>query len=109
MPFTDHAVRMRNGETAMLRSTSSAQYICPVCGRLLDFAPYDTATGTPSRDYCPCCETQFGWDDIIPPDAPVGSFARRWRELRENWLRDASRNDESEAQLANLPPQGEPR
>lgn len=102
MNFTNHSVPMRNGEPVTLRATDDSRFVCPVCGMILPFAPYDLKTGQSAREYCSCCDTQFGWDDIIPPDAPVGTITDKWRDLRESWRRDHSRDDETEEQLRNL-------
>lgn len=55
---------------------SEAEYVCPVCGYDgLKDAPRDRH-GDPSFDICPCCRTQFGYDD-----------ARRTHlSLREDWI-----------------------
>lgn len=55
--------------------------LCPVCG-------YD-GLARPPEDYyiCPCCGTEFGYDDFAEDFA---DRARRWVELRQQWLsRDA--------------------
>lgn len=51
-------------------------HICPVCGYPnLDEAPYDQH-GCPTYNICPCCGTEFGYDDAR------SSHAR----LRERWI-----------------------
>lgn len=50
--------------------------ICPVCGFIgLDEPPYDE-TGCPSYVICPCCGTEFGYDDTTAAH----------RELRIRWI-----------------------
>jgi len=89
-PQTDaqeFAVRMENGETVAVFLTSSGA-LCPVCGfGELSELPYHPQSGRPSFGYCPSCDTQFGWDDKVAPDAPAGSKARSWNERRQQWLR----------------------
>jgi hypothetical protein len=47
--------------------------MCPVCGFGLDFPPEDF-------NICPCCGTEFGYDDA----------SRSYSELRKRWLRDGA-------------------
>jgi len=101
MPIHSVPVTMRNGESVSLRRDGT-RWVCPVCGAWLDRAPYNPDSGDPSRDWCASCETQFGWDDIIPPDAPPGTQAAKWRELREDWRSERSMNDTLTDQLARL-------
>lgn len=56
--------------------------MCPVCGYngLLSAAWDDDS---PSDEICPCCGTQFGYDDFATTaDARVA----RHRDLREEWV-----------------------
>ncbi|PST17389.1 hypothetical protein C7U60_20185 [Mesorhizobium plurifarium] len=42
---------------------SKLAFPCPVCGYPhLDEPPYDS-TGCPTYNICPCCGTEFGYDD----------------------------------------------
>ena len=51
-------------------------YICPVCGYPeLDEAAYDDF-GCASYNICPCCGTEFGYDDSTVAHA----------ELRKKWI-----------------------
>ena len=56
---------------------------CPVCGyRPLFEDPW--TGGSPSDEICPCCGTQFGYDD-----AAGGDVERRrevYGELRRRWV-----------------------
>jgi hypothetical protein len=79
---------MRNGELAEIRETDDGKFLCPICDAEVPQTPYDLKTGKPSREWCPNCDHQWGWDDIIPPDSPPGTIARKWRELREQWERN---------------------
>jgi hypothetical protein len=50
--------------------------LCPVCGFAgLTEPPYDSA-GCASFDICPCCGTEFGYDDATKSHG----------ELRKDWL-----------------------
>ena len=53
---------------------------CPVCGYggLLE-APFDDA-GAPSYEICPCCGTEFGYQDAKTPHAV----------LRQKWIAKGS-------------------
>lgn len=39
---------------------------CRVCGLGLSDAPWDEDDKTPSWEICPCCGTEFGYEDITP-------------------------------------------
>ena len=53
-------------------------YICPVCGFTgLTVPPYDELD-CPSYEICPCCGTEFGYDDASLTHA----------ELRKRWIQD---------------------
>src|SRR5687768_8848091 len=60
-----------------MREDILMSFLCPVCG-------FD-ALEEPPRDFtiCPCCGTEFGYDDF-GPDAD--GIARRQHELRWQWL-----------------------
>ena len=56
--------------------TSSRSYTCPVCGfEELDEPAYDSY-GYPTFNICPCCGTEFGYDDAKKQHA----------QLRDNWI-----------------------
>ena len=58
-----------------MHSTSSG-FLCPVCGYPdLEEAAY-SPQGLASFEICPCCRTEFGYQD----------FARTHAELRIDWL-----------------------
>lgn len=55
---------------------SQELFACPVCGYAgLEEAPYDEL-GCSSYGICPCCGTQFGYDDASVAHA----------DLREAWI-----------------------
>jgi hypothetical protein len=56
-----------------------------VCGYpgLLD-PPYDDVSGGGSDEICPCCGTQFGYDDFSGDDPVLRR--QRWTSLRERWV-----------------------
>lgn len=65
---------------------------CPVCGYTdLDFAPYDDY-GIPSQEICPCCGTQFGYDDANTSHD----------DLRNRWIQNGAIWHSS----SQTPPQG---
>lgn len=54
----------------------SDHHMCPVCGYPeLDEPPFDEH-GCPSFNICPCCGTEFGYDDAIITH----------KQLRQKWL-----------------------
>ena len=58
------------------------EYTCPVCGydRLTE-APYDER-GNASYSICPCCDTEFGYDDAT---AKHETLRNRWIEKGTPW------------------------
>jgi hypothetical protein len=55
---------------------NQALFVCPVCGYAgLDEAPYDEF-GCSSFGICPCCGTEFGYDDSSVTHA----------NLRKKWV-----------------------
>lgn len=83
MAMETYAFPARNGEWMQgARCTESGRYVCPVCGQaVLPTPPYAPETGTPSMEWCPACDVQFGWDDAIAADAPPGTLADTWERL----------------------------
>jgi len=56
--------------------SSNDLYVCPVCGYShLDEAAYD-GFGCASYNICPCCGTEFGYDDSVVAHA----------DLRKKWI-----------------------
>ncbi len=103
MEFIFYEIRIRNGEAVRLREAADGRFICPICGLLAAGPPpYDPRTSRPSYQFCPGCENQFGWDDIISPEAPAGAQAVKWAELREQWVRTIATPELAAEQLRNL-------
>ncbi len=100
--FHAYPVVFRNGARGQCVRTSDDRFACPVCGWLLDVAPYDPVSSAPSFAWCPSCEFQFGWDDIIPTDAPTGTQETKWRELRDAWLAKGVTPGAADQQLRHL-------
>jgi len=69
--------------------------LCPVCGLTLDKPAWGGDLA--SFQICPCCGTQFGYED----SGPKSSRQERWRELRQRWI-DGGMNWWSD----NQPPEG---
>ena len=62
----------------ILMRSNNEHYTCPVCGyQHLDEAAYD-GFGCASYNICPCCGTEFGYDDSKIAHA----------ELRKRWVSD---------------------
>jgi hypothetical protein len=67
--------------TKIISMTNKQRYLCPVCGYPdLDVPPYDEA-GCATFNICPCCGTEFGYDDA----------ARQHAEIRKRWIGDGMR------------------
>jgi hypothetical protein len=58
--------------------------ICPVCGYPDLYEP-PWSEDEPSFEICPCCATQFGYDDACGQADP-DAVRRRYQELREAWI-----------------------
>ncbi len=56
--------------------------LCPVCGLLLDDPTW--AEGLPSFEICPCCGTQYGYDDCCGGDA--AARPAWYRQARQAWV-----------------------
>jgi hypothetical protein len=55
---------------------NKALFVCPICGYPnLNEAPYDD-NGCTSFNICPCCGTEFGYDDFTTPHSV----------LRKKWI-----------------------
>ncbi|RYG64739.1 hypothetical protein EON80_18670 [bacterium] len=57
--------------------------LCRVCGLELDFAPWGEDGDTPSYDFCPCCDTEFGFEDSSYE--AVKSQRAQWLQGGANW------------------------
>jgi transcription elongation factor Elf1 len=69
-------LRSQRRSAALFMCDSKQSFACPVCGYAgLDEAPYDEL-GCASYGICPCCGTQFGYDDASVAHA----------DLREAWI-----------------------
>ncbi len=96
--FEEETVVFAHGETAVLRITPTGGE-CPVCAYpSLNKPAYvqdaESGKAIPSFEYCPCCDTQFGWDDKVAPDAPKNALHRIWSELRRKWLQFSATEDQ---------------
>ncbi|MBD3249183.1 hypothetical protein GF336_04000 [Candidatus Woesearchaeota archaeon] len=71
---------------------NNKKYICPVCGYPeLDEAPlirrednkniYSYEKGAPTFVICPCCGTEFGFDD----------HDSAWEKLRKKWIENGAK------------------
>lgn len=50
---------------------------CRVCGYELSFSPWGEDGESPTWDICPCCGTEFGYEDCTRASA---------RKKREKWI-----------------------
>jgi hypothetical protein len=60
------------------------EHTCPVCG-YPDLFERPWSDGSPSDEICPCCGTQFGYDDALGADH-IDARQRIYRELRRAWV-----------------------
>ena len=107
-----HELIKRSGERIVIYVADDGRSACPVCGILLsgewawDYYwaadEHGNKIGEPhagaSFNICPCCNTQFGFDDYVER----GSQTDRWAALRRKWLERAPRNLEVVEQLQNI-------
>lgn len=77
--------------TWMISVENSQIYLCPVCEYdKLDEPPYDSF-GYPTYNMCPCCGTEFGYDDVT----------KKHSELRNAWIGNGMRWWSKNAQPPN--------
>lgn len=61
----------------------ASNYKCPICGfSELHEPPYDD-DDCPSFEICPCCGSEFGYDDAAPS---LEKRSQKWYVLREKWV-----------------------
>ena len=92
---------MHNGEAVKIFYAEDGRSACPVCGFLCAGEPPWTVDGG-SFDICPSCHTEYGVDDGMASTSPVGSFAKRWEDLRIEWLNRNGWTDIAFRQLTNV-------
>lgn len=93
----------------MALNTPAPSHICPVCAwPALDDPPSD-ASGFGSHEICPCCGTQFGYDDARTSHADL---RQRWVQAGARWFSAAtppSQGWSAKAQLDAAFPDGTPQ
>jgi hypothetical protein len=95
------SLKMDNGELVIFYRSENGITACPVCGMLsADSPPWSEDGG--SFDMCSSCKTEYGVDDGMAPTTPIGAFAKRWEELRIDWLNLNNWSSTALAQLANI-------
>jgi hypothetical protein len=64
-------------------------YTCPVCGWPLNEEAwsYHAASDSwnPSWDICPCCGTEFGYQDFVPGGDQI-ELRKEHKRLRRQWI-----------------------
>ena len=65
----------------MLNEPSS---VCRVCGFELGFHPWGEDGTDPSFDICPCCGTEFGYQDTLL--SAIIKARQRWIDRGTRWL-----------------------
>lgn len=67
----------------------SNYYYCPVCGFEHTEPTHYSDTGiSGSQEICPCCGTQFGYDDCASNNDET---IKRWENLRRKWVKDGKK------------------
>lgn len=61
-------------------------YLCRVCGFDNKNPPWGAKGQNPSHAICPCCGTEFGYDDATP--AGIKSSRERWFNEGCEWFID---------------------
>jgi hypothetical protein len=87
-----------NNELLIIRVNDAGVPVCPVCGFAdaerfsesdLPWLPME-GTDDPhfygSDGFCNECGTNWGLDDCVGPEFPIGALKARWEELRNSWL-----------------------
>ena len=101
-------VEIPNGEVVTFRQMDDGTFCCPVCGLGGATGPSwdpptdDGGDATPTLDTCPCCNTEYGFDDGIGPASPIGQQEENWRRLCIEWLVREKWSDSAVNQLENL-------
>jgi hypothetical protein len=76
---------------------------CRVCGYALDFAPWGEDDSSPTWEICPCCGTEFGYED----STIIGTKQARqqWIENGATWFDNTEKpsNWDLGAQLNTIP------
>jgi hypothetical protein len=102
MEFIIHNVRLLNGEEIKIREAKNGDVhsVCPVCGfishadlpwsmgRSTDEQTgreFGEAFGGASFDICPCCDAQYGLDDMFSEEGKP-PMPEIWEGLRIKWL-----------------------
>ena len=59
-------------------------YLCRVCGYENENQPWGAKGSKPSYAICPCCGTEFGYDDSTP--AGIKAARNRWLNEGCDWF-----------------------
>jgi len=75
---------------------------CRVCGYALGFAPWGENNSDPTWEICPCCGTEFGYEDSTI--AGVQQARQRWIEGGARWFDNKAKpaNWDINLQLKNM-------
>ena len=99
-------IKLRTDDVIEVRMLEQGGYICPICGSVLNDAPYvpvedvsdfvslkEPVLGGASFNVCPTCHVEYGnddYDDNLPVSAMWDVLRRRWLE-KVGWSPDALR------------------
>ncbi len=77
-------------------------YYCRVCGLRLDEMPWGDDGKTPNFSDCPCCNTEFGYEDFTIK--AIKRSRKIWLENGAKWHHEAEKpeNWNLEEQLKNI-------
>ncbi len=90
-------------------ATLNNDYICPICGFVLDFKPW--SDNSPSEEICPSCGMQFGYDDAAGGNKEkrleiYKSWRKKWIKEGMKWWSEGQSHPENwnpNEQLKNIP------
>lgn len=60
------------------------KYHCPVCGLLLNFAPWGEDGKSPSYEICHCCDVEWGNEDYTPNS--LQAYRHKWLASGAEWF-----------------------
>lgn len=76
---------------------------CRVCGYELSFPPWGDDGKSPTWEICPCCGTEFGYEDSTP--ASTRAMRSRWIAGGKQWFDKSKRSVDwsYDAQCKHIP------
>ncbi len=80
-------------------------YFCRICGFRYYNLPWGENNDNPSREICPCCGVEFGYEDSNL--LGIQRYRKKWLETGAKWFEPRERPDDwsLEKQLEQIPKQ----